>query len=259
MYLFYLAYDYDKLVPNGNIGLMLCQHCLSAEEKLHISTYKHMKTALQQTLSFGLRRLVLALLLQEDCYSNRLGIESLTEQNIKIDRATLGLAASLSLKYARRGKPYLDPLSALPKPQASLFFSVSHCDDFICILIANDQEYLGVDAEAFKIVNYQTMLAVMHPCEQQKIQNACDFLFYWTRKEAYLKALGTGLIDELAQINTVGSQVIDERTTAKRKLDAVDKPLYCHEVDLHPKLLIHVCHNNPKQQLQLVNLHQLFA
>lgn len=258
MYLFYLSYSYDALVNRKAIGLMQCQHCLSSAEKHRISAYKCQKTAVQQILSYGLRRLVLAILMQKGSHANRAGEESLAEHVIKIDETTLRLAISLNLWRNSHGKPYLEPLLQIPELPRSYAFSISHCEDFICILVGNDQANLGVDVEPLKKFNYQSMMGVMHLCEQQKIQNARDFLFYWTRKEAYLKALGVGLVDELAQINTVDLQVIDERAGAKQGL-AADKPFYCHGVDLHPEQLIHVCHGQPKQALQLINLQQLFA
>ncbi|MCS6822939.1 MAG: 4'-phosphopantetheinyl transferase superfamily protein [Cytophagaceae bacterium] len=85
-------------------------------------------------------------------------------------------------------------------------FSIAHAGRMVVLVFS--QKPIGVDIECHNdnIIKYETLLEIMHPQEQEKIKNSHSpevaFLGCWTKKEALLKAHGTGINDTLSSINT---------------------------------------------------------
>lgn len=106
---------------------------------------------------------------------------------------------ALGFGYHPRGKPYL-----IDEPAFS--FNLSHSEHLAVYSFAW-QHPLGIDVEYLRTVEALTIaeryfspsetdtLRALAPIQQQRA-----FFRYWTCKEAYLKAVGTGLIDALAQV-----------------------------------------------------------
>ena len=115
----------------------------------------------------------------------------------------------------------------------ALTFNVSHSDELALIAIGRDIE-LGVDVEAVRALDDADGIAsrFFAPRENERLRSLPDeirtdaFFACWTRKEAYLKALGSGLAkpldafevtfapDEAASLLVYG----DDRETARWKL-----------------------------------------
>lgn len=104
--------------------------------------------------------------------------------------------ATLPIVYGPQGKPGLEG--------GSLRFNVSHSEDLALYALALDSSgtlELGVDVESIRPVPYAESIArrFFCPAEWQEIQSlppeqrAGAFFRCWTRKEAYVKALGGGL------------------------------------------------------------------
>lgn len=112
------------------------------------------------------------------------------------------LAAYLDLRpqevrfaYGPRGKPFLAP------PQASgLWFNLSNSDELALVGVVHGQE-IGVDVELVKPMSDLEAIAerFFSPSERDALrllpaaQKPTGFFNCWTRKEAYLKAVGEGL------------------------------------------------------------------
>ena len=112
--------------------------------------------------------------------------------------------ADLRFGYAEHGKPHL------AHPHTSIRFNVSHSHDLAVYALTSDQP-VGVDVEYLyrrKIVDrlriayrffsdreYNT-LAAMPPYQRDRAFLAC-----WTRKEAFVKAIGQGLTCPLDQFD----------------------------------------------------------
>jgi 4'-phosphopantetheinyl transferase len=104
-----------------------------------------------------------------------------------------------SLRFARDtcpccGGPHGRPV--LAGPGRAYEFSVSHGGDQVMIGVARSP--VGVDVEPVPTAASVTDLApVLHPAEQRSLAASggapAVFARLWTRKEAYLKGLGTGL------------------------------------------------------------------
>ncbi|WP_119154011.1 4'-phosphopantetheinyl transferase family protein [Caldimonas tepidiphila] len=119
-------------------------------------------------------------------------------------RATGREAAWLRFESGPHGKPALAPAAS------RCSFNMSHSEDLALIAVAPRGE-LGVDVEVLREVPDALPLAERHftARERQELLRApagaarhLAFLRGWTRKEACLKALGTGLSLEAAGFET---------------------------------------------------------
>ncbi len=105
-----------------------------------------------------------------------------------------GVAESeISILTTEKGKPFAEGL------QDRFQFSISHSSECLALLWHEGPEPVGVDIE--KLREGFDYSGVVHHYfsenERRQINSATDFFKFWTRKEALLKALGTGLVDDL--------------------------------------------------------------
>ena len=109
----------------------------------------------------------------------------------------LGTRADLvELDYGRRGKPRLAGGFA----ESDLRFNVSHCGDVALYAFSSGRE-IGVDVEAVReLRDADGVAARFFSCRENEAYLALDprdrplgFFHCWTRKEAFVKALGDGL------------------------------------------------------------------
>ncbi len=92
--------------------------------------------------------------------------------------------------YNQYGKPYI---------AGGLEFSVSHCKQGIAVAI--DKTPIGIDIESIREVKPELVHRTMNETEQRIIgDSATLFTVFWTRKEAFLKYKGTGIIDDLQHV-----------------------------------------------------------
>jgi len=109
-------------------------------------------------------------------------------------------ASALQFRYGAAGKPDI----AAPTARHDIFFNVSHANDLAVIAVARGGS-LGVDVEY--AMRPEMILDVAErffsPRESAVLRclpsqdRSTAFYRCWTRKEAYLKALGTGLSKSL--------------------------------------------------------------
>ena len=111
--------------------------------------------------------------------------------------ARLGVgAASIELEYGAHGKPALSQRFA----DSDLHFNLSHCDDVAAYAFSRGHA-IGIDLEAVRVISAADDIASHHfsPRENTTYRalNPPDrplgFFNCWTRKEAFVKALGDGL------------------------------------------------------------------
>jgi 4'-phosphopantetheinyl transferase len=109
----------------------------------------------------------------------------------------LGVApADVRFAYAAAGKPAL----AAPFTGAGVEFNLSHSGEIALYAIA-DQRRIGIDVEQIRPLDDMEALAERNfsAAERRALfavapaQRAVAFFACWTRKEAYIKALGDGL------------------------------------------------------------------
>jgi 4'-phosphopantetheinyl transferase len=107
---------------------------------------------------------------------------------------------SLEFAYGAHGKPALAQRFA----GSGLCFNVSHCDDVAVFALSNGPA-IGVDVEAIRVMSDADAIAArLFTRRENQAYRALDwrdkplgFFNCWTRKEAFVKALGEGLSHRL--------------------------------------------------------------
>jgi 4'-phosphopantetheinyl transferase len=98
--------------------------------------------------------------------------------------------ASIPIEIDRFGKPFID--------ENPIHFNISHSDEIF--LLGFSRSPVGVDVERIRPVE-QELAGYFTAAERSALAASNDrealFFDYWTRKEAVLKALGTGFFREL--------------------------------------------------------------
>jgi 4'-phosphopantetheinyl transferase len=118
-------------------------------------------------------------------------------------------------------------------------FNISHSGDYV-IVAFSDQE-IGTDIE--RIMDFDIMSAVsyLHPDEVEYIKRSLDpkdaFFEIWTRKEAYLKAIGKGIIEGLNNENCFLDEIIH------------NEKWFLHSLSLISNYKIAVCTQVPNCQI----------
>ncbi len=110
-------------------------------------------------------------------------------------------AKNVNIAIGDNGKPMLE--------SGDVFFNLSHSNQWVAMAFSYDSE-LGVDVESTSPVrNWQEIVPnYFSDAEKWYIDNCSEaqqyiaFLKCWTRKEAVLKAKGTGLTEQLKKIET---------------------------------------------------------
>jgi 4'-phosphopantetheinyl transferase len=148
--------------------LRACEALLSSEERKRAAAFHFEHLRQHYTFAHGVLRLLLGR------YAN---------QN----------AADLRLAASAQGKPRLTSAEGVE-------FNLSHSHDVALFGFTGGGE-IGVDIEKIRVVDDMEDLAhrFFCPAESQELKNVESqqrqeaFFFCWTRKEAYLKAMGDGL------------------------------------------------------------------
>jgi len=106
------------------------------------------------------------------------------------ENALLPITYYLLPEYNAYGKPFI---------KGGPEFSISHCKQAIAVAV-NDTP-IGIDVESIRKVDPSLIERTMNETEQEMIRTAAQplraFTRLWTMKEAYLKYLGTGIVDDL--------------------------------------------------------------
>ncbi|WP_299316029.1 4'-phosphopantetheinyl transferase superfamily protein [uncultured Aquimarina sp.] len=150
-----------------------------------------------------------------------------------------GINSSLEdLKYTKYNKPYLK--------NARICFNISHSANYVICAISSKANYLGVDIEKIKEIDYNDFQKVWSRKESELIQKngLNSFYDYWTRKEAIIKADGRGLEIPLEKIDVRDSKVI------------LDKKLfYLKKIDLDKNYSLHLASDITLDKIDLIQLH----
>jgi 4'-phosphopantetheinyl transferase len=108
----------------------------------------------------------------------------------------------VQFSYGARGKPALAESSA----EKRLYFNLAHSGELAVYGMIHDQE-IGVDVEEIHSISEMEQIAARFFAPQEHaallalppVQRQQAFFNCWTRKEAYIKALGDGLAQPLDQ------------------------------------------------------------
>ena len=98
-----------------------------------------------------------------------------------------------SFLYNEYGAPYLEN---------GPYFSISHCKQGIAVAVSETP--IGIDIETIRPLNEGLVRKTMNDVEQTHILSSLnpeiEFIRLWTRKEAYVKMQGTGIIADMHDI-----------------------------------------------------------
>ncbi|NQY06729.1 MAG: 4'-phosphopantetheinyl transferase superfamily protein [Flavobacteriaceae bacterium] len=111
----------------------------------------------------------------------------------------------LKFEYYKRdenNKPFIQ--------DSALNFNISHSGKTILCAISKHNIQLGIDVEEIKSIDIKGFNTIFHQNEFNRIiqANSIDsFYKYWTRKEAYTKAIGVGITIPLDKIDTTKNMI----------------------------------------------------
>ena len=138
----------------------------------------------------------------------------------KLENYLSGLLTSpFEILRTENGKPCLEG--------APLFFSVSHSGDKALIVICDRP--VGADLEIVKKRKYSSVLARFSEQEKKEITGTEDFLSHWTAREAYIKMLGSTLIERLGKLSFLNGEIYDGNVKAECEIISgfKDGCIYC--------------------------------
>jgi len=133
--------------------------------------------------------------------------------------------------YGRRGKPELSNPGGVP----DIRFNLSHTREWIMYAFTLGRD-VGVDIEsdAFAEESVDNYLRFLAPAEREQIQSlaqgqrARQFLTYWVRKEACLKAIGCGFAISPEEVDVSSIPTV----SLCLPLEGTEKRISVHVVDL---------------------------
>ena len=123
-----------------------------------------------------------------------------------------GIEKPPTFQYNEHGKPYLSGEAS------TIHFSLSHCREAVACVIS--EQPCGIDIESTdRRVSDSIIRYSMNDEEQTEIAHAENpaqtFLRLWTRKEAVLKLVGTGIRDDMKDILVDCPYNIETRETER--------------------------------------------
>lgn len=207
--------------------------CLSGEELARADRFKVERARQDFLISHHLLRQTLSRYLQTD-------------------------ACSISYRYGQHGKPHLKTPG-----RHELNFNLSHSGDRLLIAVCHDGE-IGVDIERIQERSDPLQLARHFMSKDEALQLAelkdpvaqREFFFtLWTRKEAYVKALGQGLFHALnkTSMNQISSGVHVPSSGDHRGYRVIDLEI---AGDYKAAVAIHMDDDSPSKAIGIQVLEQ---
>ena len=124
-----------------------------------------------------------------------------------------------------------------PSFDSPIDFNIAHSENYV-ICCGTDKGRVGVDSEQIKPIELDDYLDYFTSDEWQIIRENGDpfdrFYEFWTRKEAVVKAIGTGLQAPLSSIDVSSDKVVDHHITYHIKKLSIAKGYQCHLASTEP-------------------------
>lgn len=115
-------------------------------------------------------------------------------------KTSYSIDGQLRFVYGEHGKPYL-------ADYPNVFFNLSHCEAGVACAVSDFE--VGADIQEVKPYSEAVANRVFCGGELDALSHAQDknfeFARLWTRKEAYLKMLGTGISDGMKLVDTTAA------------------------------------------------------
>lgn len=114
-----------------------------------------------------------------------------------------GIEDSVEICESQYGKPYINKYD-------NIEFNISDTDSYVAVAINDENISVGIDIESLeRKYNPQIVKKIFTENEKKAMENSLNatqtFYEIWTLKEAYLKAIGTGVTGEIRLIDTTES------------------------------------------------------
>lgn len=159
------------------------------------------------------------------------------------------LLGKLMLQHTLKNEGRHDLLQQLQRDQHNKpfiknwdFFNISHASNMV--VFCYGKKIVGVDLERIGKVDDVDTLRYLHPEEQDYITTSkcIEFAFYeiWVKKEALLKATGTGIVDGLNEFSCI-----------ENKVHFRGSDWYLTKIDLQQEYLCYVCHQDPETEIMM--------
>lgn len=127
------------------------------------------------------------------------------------------------LKFTKFEKPYFDNL---------VDFNISHAGDYIICALSNINK-VGIDVEELQTIPLNDFKDNFSDKEWENILKANDIIYSffscWTKKEAFLKAIGMGLNIPLKEVEIIDKKIIWN-----------NKRWFLHEIKLDKEYVCHI-------------------
>lgn len=141
---------------------------------------------------------------------------------LQVSKALCKQLSLSDLKYNSHYKPYFDD---------ALNFNITHSGNMaVCCGTENGQ--IGIDAEEVKDIDLADYTDYFTPNEWKQINNYPNkydgFYDFWTRKEAVLKAIGTGFHTPLSSVDVSDESLIYDDIRYHLKTLSIGKGYKCH-------------------------------
>lgn len=183
--------------------------------------------------------------------------EKLQQQALKkrqwIDRqlSITGKLLLLKLLQERNSKCSLNDLeyNAYRRPylEGGYDFNIAHSGNIV-ICGTTDQGQIGIDIEQVKQLDFNDFTDFFTENEWRYINNHPDkfdgFYNFWTKKEAVLKAIGSGFHTPLNFVDVSGESLVYD-----------DIAYYIRSVNIHPGYKCHIATTTTAQNIQLRELN----
>lgn len=154
--------------------------------------------------------------------------------------------ATLNILKTEKGKPYIEKFDS---------FSVSHSNNVW--VVAFDKDECGIDIQFTKNANYISIAKkIFSNTDYESLLSSLDikkdFFRIWTRREAFIKALGLSVMD--TNIPPVRDDEISFNAKKYRMFD-IDCEKFLTDLD-HSKenLCVSICARNSIEELQFIEL-----
>jgi|GEM_PF-3997675 len=141
-------------------------------------------------------------------------------------------------KKDRNGKPFMEGNS---------FFNISHSGKFVVVAFSSDSS-LGVDIEEIKDIEVEPLAKMLHTDEYQYLKsidfNQSVFYSLWTKKEAFLKALGVGFSKGINQVSTLENRIYFD-----------ESEWHFHEITIWANYTGYICMNAPINEVIVTHIN----
>lgn len=150
---------------------------------------------------------------------------------------------SRSFEKGEHGKPFF-------KEYPDIKFNISHCSGLAVCGISKSE--IGVDAELIRPYNGKVMKRIFSEREQNYIlfseNSERDFFRFWTLKECFGKAIGTGIFSDLKNYSFEISDDIEKNPQCEKIPDKI----FTQKI-IQKKWVVSVCTDRPENEFEFID------